>query len=98
MLGSGTMELGEGVFLKIKRIAFIVLTAFVVIGIDVDLVSAQSDRQERHRVPAEFMSYLGAEWLEREDRVIQEQPELVLGAMDLEAGDVVADVGCGSGY
>lgn len=98
MLGSGTMELGEGVLLKMKRIALIVLAAFVVMGIAVDLVSAQSDRQERHRVPAEFMSYLGAEWLEREDRVIQEQPELVLGAMDLEAGDVVADVGCGSGY
>ena len=86
MLGSGNTEFGEGVFLKKRRITLIVLTAFVAIGIDFDLVGAQSDRQERHRLPAEFMSYLGAEWLEREDRVIQEQPELVLRAMDLEAG------------
>ena len=66
--------------MKKKRIALIGLTAFVAIGIDAALVGAQSDRQDRHRVPAEFMSYLGAEWLEREDRVVQEQgPSPVVG-------------------
>ena len=59
---------------------------------------AQTDRQDRHRVPAGFMSYRGAEWLEREDRMVEEQPQRVLEAMALEPGDVVADVGCGSGY
>ena len=46
--------------MKKKRIALIGLTAFVAIGIDAALVGAQSDRQDRHRVPAEFMSYVGA--------------------------------------
>ena len=59
---------------------------------------AQTDRADRHRVPAEFMSYLGADWLERAERVEQEEPERVLDMMNLNPGDVVADVGCGSGY
>ena len=61
--------------------------------------SAQEpDRRERHRTPADFMSFRGAQWLERDERVEEEQPEAVLDAMGLEAGDAVADIGCGSGY
>ena len=56
------------------------------------------DRIERHRVPADFMSYQGAPWLERDERVQEEQPGAVLDTMGLEPGDVVADMGCGSGY
>ncbi len=58
----------------------------------------EPDRNERHRVPADFMSFRGAQWLERAERLQEEQPEAVLDAMALESGDVVADIGCGSGY
>ena len=44
------------------------------------------------------MSFRGAQWLEREERVEEERPGAVLDAMGLEPGDVVADMGCGSGY
>lgn len=47
---------------------------------------------------APAMSYLGAPWLERDDRATREQPERVLDALAITAGMVVADVGAGSGY
>lgn len=65
----------------------------------IDSVYVDGQRVERReRVPAEPMSYLGARWLERETRVEEERPDLVLDVMELEPGDVVADVGTGTGF
>ena len=50
------------------------------------------------RVPAQFMSYQGAGWLERPERVTEEMPDEMLAVMGLEDGDVVADIGVGSGF
>jgi len=44
------------------------------------------------------MSYRGANWLERDDRYLLEQPDRVIATMQLKSGDVVADIGSGSGY
>lgn len=74
------------------------LAGLVAAGGPAAVVHAQDERAPRPRAPAEFMSHLGADWLERPERVEQEQPERVLDAMGLRRGDVVADVGCGSGY
>lgn len=51
-----------------------------------------------NRVPAPVMSSHGADWLERPEREIEERPDLVLEAMQLREGDVVAEIGAGSGY
>lgn len=47
---------------------------------------------------APVMSYQGADWLVRETRVEEEQPDRMLDALKLKSGDVVADVGAGVGY
>jgi len=44
------------------------------------------------------MSYRGADWLDRSDRDVREQPEHVLDVLDVPEGGVVADVGAGTGY
>ena len=47
---------------------------------------------------AQPMSYLGADWLDRSERVAEEEPDVALDAIKLELGSTVADVGAGSGY
>ena len=47
---------------------------------------------------AHVMGHEGADWLERPERVTQEQPDRVIDAMQLKPNDVVADIGAGTGY
>jgi SAM-dependent methyltransferase len=47
---------------------------------------------------ADVMSYRGAEWLVRETREQEEQPESMLDALKIPPGATVADVGAGVGY
>ena len=47
---------------------------------------------------AQTMSYLGADWLDRSERVQEEEPDVALDALKLASGSTVADVGAGSGY
>jgi ubiquinone/menaquinone biosynthesis C-methylase UbiE len=47
---------------------------------------------------ADVMSWEGADWLFRETRVEEEQPEAMLDALKIPPGSTVADVGAGAGY
>jgi len=47
---------------------------------------------------ARTCSYLGADWLDRPDRDVREQPDRVLDALQLDPRGTVADVGAGTGY
>jgi ubiquinone/menaquinone biosynthesis C-methylase UbiE len=47
---------------------------------------------------AEVMSWEGVDWLFRQTRIDEEQPEAMLDALKVPRGATVADVGAGAGY
>ncbi len=47
---------------------------------------------------AHYMTHQAAPWLERSERDTEERPDLVMQALALKPGDLVADLGCGTGY
>lgn len=47
---------------------------------------------------AHYMTHAGAPWLDRPEREKEERPDLVMAALKLKPGDIVADLGCGTGY
>lgn len=58
----------------------------------------QAPQETPPRKPAQVMPWTGADWLEREHREELEKPEVVLEAMGLKDGDLVADLGAGTGF
>ena len=47
---------------------------------------------------AQVMGFQGADWLFRDSREAEEQPEQMLDALKIKAGETVADIGAGAGY
>jgi ubiquinone/menaquinone biosynthesis C-methylase UbiE len=47
---------------------------------------------------AQVMGPGGILWLERTERETQEQPQLVIDALEIKSGQTIADLGAGSGY
>lgn len=70
----------------------------LVLGVARPAAAQELRRELPARVPAQVMSYRGAGWLERPERVAEEMPEEVMSTLAFQDGDVVADLGAGSGY
>ncbi len=61
-------------------------------------VAAQNRHPVSGRVIAPVMGVGGADWLERPEREAEEAPSLAISALKVQSGQVVADIGAGSGY
>ncbi|MGE0825655.1 MAG: class I SAM-dependent methyltransferase [Candidatus Binatia bacterium] len=87
---------------RITLWAFVVAFLFVVHSIAADDEHPSqypfAPKTYRGRVIAPAMSHLGADWLERPNRGETQQPEKVLDALEIRAGDIIADIGAGTGY
>jgi SAM-dependent methyltransferase len=47
---------------------------------------------------AHVMGHQAADWLERPEREAEERTDLLVEALKLRPGEIVADIGCGSGF
>ena len=73
-----------------------VLVAVLVAGLA--LQAAPPVHPVSGRVLAPVMTHEGADWLDRVEREWEERPSRAIAALNVKKGDVVADVGAGSGY
>ncbi len=63
-----------------------------------NFVAAQSVHPVTGRQIAPVMSVNGADWLDREERTREEQPEKAIAQLNLKPGMMVGDVGAGTGF
>ena len=85
----------------IKRYWFLVVFVSLLLGQDYAYVKSSRDGIGKVYLGREIsgiMGHMGAPWLDRASREIEESPQLVINALGLNRNDVVADFGAGSGY
>ena len=81
--------------MHIKAVALVILAAAAVLA---QTVATPGVHPISGRRFANVMGWQGAEWLERSERGLEEEPDKALDALGSLAGLTVADLGAGSGY
>lgn len=85
-----------------KRVGFVLLTGWLALAsaliLDAQTVATPGVHPISGRRFAPVMGYQGADWLDRNERVQEEEPDIALNVLNIARGAVVADVGAGSGY
>jgi ubiquinone/menaquinone biosynthesis C-methylase UbiE len=70
----------------------------LLLALSMPALSGQARHPVSGRVIAPVMGHAGASWLDRPEREAEEAPSKAIAALDVREGQVVADVGAGSGY
>jgi ubiquinone/menaquinone biosynthesis C-methylase UbiE len=76
----------------------ILLAALVPALVGVLAAQAMGTHPVSGRRLAPVMGWQGADWLERRERVDEEEPDVALDVLKIAKGASVADIGAGSGY
>ena len=74
------------------------LTAAALIAAIATVAWAQGTHPVSGRRIANVMGHQGAAWLERPEREAEEAPSKAIAALNIKPGQIVADIGAGSGY
>ncbi len=75
-----------------------VVRVFAIVAVAAGVSFAQATHPISGRPIAGVMGHEGAAWLERPERESEEAPTKAIAALKLRQGQIVADVGAGSGY
>lgn len=73
----------------------LITAAVVILGVT---AFAQATHPVSGRRIAGVMGHEGAAWLERPEREQEEAPSMAIAALNIRPGQVIADIGAGSGY
>ncbi len=74
------------------------IAVLIAAAIAVTLTGQAARHPVSGRALAPTMGVEGADWLDRPEREREEAPSKAIAALGLKTGDVVADIGAGSGY
>ena len=83
---------------RLLRLATVPVFALVAMLVAAQTVTSPGVHPVSGRRFADVMGWQGADWLERSEREIEEEPDKALDALGDLTGATVADVGAGSGY
>jgi precorrin-6B methylase 2 len=82
----------------VRRNSLAAAAVLLLLALGASTLAGQGTHPVSGRRIAGVMGHTGAAWLDRPERESEEEPERAIAALSLRPGDVVADLGAGSGY